>query len=171
MQGGVKVFPELSNNNCHHGSHVEASRPVFLLQWQLKGHKICLPVRRFFPSKLACFTLGGSETNSALRATAAGVAARASRTRGKPVELSEQKKMAGCKKCLHWYAFIHLFATYPHYQHFLMFIRKSNFFRTDPSTRRIQIITILRVSWRLPYTPVCWGIIYSVSSGKKYQHS
>jgi len=22
LQGGVKVFPELSNNNCHHGSHI-----------------------------------------------------------------------------------------------------------------------------------------------------
>ena len=100
-QGVVKVFPELSNKNCDHGSHVEASRPVYLLQGQSKRPQDLLASKEFFPSKLACFTLRGSKTNSALRATAAGVAARASRTRGKPVELSEQKKMAGCKKCLH----------------------------------------------------------------------
>ena len=91
-QGVVKVFPELSNKNCDHGSHVEASRPVYLLQGQSKRPQDLLASKEFFQSKLACFTLRGSETNSALRATAAGVAARASRTRGKPVELSEPKK-------------------------------------------------------------------------------
>ena len=135
-----------------------------------KGHKICLPVRSFSSPNLPASLLEGPKPTPPSAPRPPVLQRGRPELAGNPWNFLNQKKMAGCKKCLHWYAFIHPFATDPHYQHFSMLIRKSIFFRTDPSTLRIQIITIMRVSWRLPHTPVCRGIIHLVSSGKKYRH-